>query len=106
MSKLLLDFRVPTEYRKSEVADIVRLICNQVNSLSEGRIDARYQSHTAIPSGSAMSYAKGDMVWDSNPTVATSVAPGLAASYIRVGWICVAPGSPGTFKEMRVLVGT
>ena len=105
MSRLVLDFRVPVEYKKEDVADIVRTICNQVNALSEGRIEARYSSHTAAPSGSAISYTKGDFVWDSNPTVTGSVAPGVAASYVRLGWICVAPGSPGTFQEMRVLTG-
>ena len=105
MSKLLLDARVPYEYKRGDVSDIIRTLCNQVNDLSEGRIAARYQAHTAIPTGSAVSYAKGDIVWDSNPTVTASVAPGIAASYVRTGWICVAPGSPGTFKEMRVLTG-
>ena len=105
MSKLLLDVRVPTDYKRGDLADIIRIICQQVNDLSEGRISARYQAHTAIPAGSAVSYAKGDIVWDSNPTVTASVAPGIAASYVRLGWVCVAPGSPGTFKEMRVLTG-
>ena len=106
MSKLVLDFKVPSEYRKDQVVDIVRMICNQVNDLSEGRITARYNAHTAAPSGSAMSYLKGDMVWDSNPTVTGSVAPGVAASYVRLGWVCVASGTPGTFQEVRTLTGS
>ena len=99
--KLLLDLRVPDKYDKQTVTDIVRQLCNQVNSLSEGRLSARYQASTASPSGSAVSYARGDIVWDSNTT-----QQGTAGSkYVRIGWVCTTDGSPGTFQEMRVLTG-
>jgi len=101
VSKLLLDFRVPDKYNKQAITDLIRQICNQVNALSEGRLSARYQASTAIPSGSAVSYARSDIVWDSNATQQGTAG----AKYVRIGWICTTDGSPGTFQEMRVLTG-
>lgn len=106
MSKLILDLKVPAAYEKDRLTEIVRAISQQVNQLSEGRITARYQAQASVPTGSVDAYTPGDIVWDSNATVRGSVAAGLAAAYVRVGWINVAPGSPGTFVEMRVLTGT
>lgn len=104
LSKLLLDLRLPNEYRKSDLSEIVRAICNQVNTLSEGRITARYQAQVSVPTSVAA--AVGDCVWDSNTTVRASVAPGVAASYVRVGWVCtVESPTNATWQEMRVLTG-
>jgi len=104
LSKLVLDLKVPTDYKKSDLADIIRTICNQVNLLSEGRITARYQAQASVPS--SVSAAVGDCVWDSNATVRGSVAPGVASSYVRLGWICtVASPTNATWQEMRVLTG-
>ncbi len=104
--KLWLDQKVPAEYNKAVIADIVRSICNTTNQLSEERISAKYQAQASVPSGTAVSYAVGDFVRDSNATVRGSVAPGVAASYVRLGWICTASGTPGTFQEVRVLTGS
>jgi hypothetical protein len=104
LSKLLLDLRVPPEYKKSDLAEIIRVICGQVNRLSEGRISARYQAQVSVPSSVAAEV--GDIVWDSNPTVLGSVAPGLAASYVRMGWVCtVESPTNATWQEIRVLTG-
>lgn len=103
MSKLVLDFRVPDKYDKQTVTDIVRAICNQVNMLSEGSITARYQAQVSVPASVAAQV--GDIVWDSNTTVRGSVAPGVASSYVRTGWICTVAGNPATWQEMRVLTG-
>ncbi len=108
MSKLVLDFQVPEKYEKQAVTAIIRAICQQVNSLSEGAIAARYQAQTTNPTTNAsVSYALGDIVWNSAPTEIGSVAAGIAAKYVLVGWECVAPGtgSGATFKEMRFLTG-
>ena len=104
MSKLDLAQRVPAEYSKPVITDIIRAICGQVNQVSEGQLAGRYNAQASVPTGGT--YAVGDMVPDSNVTVRGSVAPGVAASYVRLGWVCVAAGSPGTFVEMRVLTGT
>jgi len=104
MSKLVLDFKVPSDYKKSDFAEIIRAICTQVNILSEGRISARYQAQVSSPASVAASV--GDVVWDSNATVRASVAPGVASSYVRLGWICnVGSSTNATWQEMRVLTG-
>jgi hypothetical protein len=100
-----LAIQVPAQYDKQPISDLIRTICQQVDQLSEGAIAARYQASTAAPSGSAVPHVVGDVVWDSNTTVRGSVAPGVAASYVRLGWVCTVSGTPGTFQEMRVLTG-
>ena len=104
MSKLVLELKVPNEYKKSDLSEVIRAICQQVNSLSEGRISARYQAQESVPASVAADV--GDIVWDSNATVRPSVSPGVAASYVRLGWICtVESPTNATFQEMRVLTG-
>jgi hypothetical protein len=46
-------------------------------------------------------YAQGDFVRNSTPVEAGAAT----AKYVITGWICVAGGTPGTFKESRVLTG-
>jgi hypothetical protein len=104
--RLILDFQVPPQYDRQTISGIVRAICNQVNQLSEGSITARYSASASVPSGSAVSHAVGDFISDSNATVRGSVAPGVAAQYVRTGWVCTVAGSPGTFQEVRVLTGS
>lgn len=105
MSKLVLDFKVPSAYDRSSFSEIIRAICSQVNTLSEGRISAKYQAQVSVPTSVAA--AVGDMVWDSNTTVRGSVAPGVAASYVRTGWVCtVESPTNATWVEMRVLTGS
>lgn len=103
MSKLVLDLKVPDKYNKATFADIIRAITAQVNSLSEGAIQARYQAQVSSPASVAAQVS--DIVWDSNATVRGSVAPGVAASYVRVGWICTVAGNPATWQEIRTLTG-
>jgi hypothetical protein len=103
VSKLDLASRVPTQYDRSTFTDIIRAICNTVNPLAESRLSARYNAQASVPTTS--SYAKGDFVPDSNCTVSASVVAGLGSSYMRLGWVCVASGTPGTFQEVRVLTG-
>ena len=105
MSKLVLDLKVPKNYDQSRLMDVIREICQQVNTLSEGRISARYQAQLSTPASVAADV--GDVVWNSNPTVIGSVAPGVAASYVNIGWICtVESDSNATWQEMRVLTGS
>jgi hypothetical protein len=104
LSKLVLELKVGSKYDRQTFTDIIRQICQQVNKLSEGGITARYQAQVSVPVSVAA--AVGDVVWDSNTTVRGSVAPGVAASYVRTGWVCTV-GSPtnATWQEMRVLTG-
>ena len=104
MSKLVLDLKVPSDYKRSDFAEIIRLICQQVNTLSEGRITARYQAQASVPSSVAADV--GDCMWDNNATVRASVAPGVAASYVRLGWVCTAESPTNAiWQEIRVLTG-
>ena len=104
MSKLVLDLKVPADYKKPDLQEIIRAICTQVPILSEGRISARYQAQVSVPTSVAANV--GDIVWDSNTTVRPSVAPGVASSYVRLGWVCnVASPTNATWQEMRVLTG-
>lgn len=96
MARLSLDFQVPDKYDKQTIAGIIRQICTQVNQVSEGGISGRYQAQSVIPTGSAVSYATGDMVWDANVTVTSG----------RLGWVCTVPGSPGTLMEFGGLMTT
>ena len=105
MSKLFLEFQVPDKYDQSDFRDIISEITSQLNKLSEGRLSARYQAQASVPT-TVVAHAVGDIVWDSNPTVIGSIAPGVAANYVRLGWVCVAPGTPGTLQEIRVAIGT
>ena len=108
LSKLVLDLVVPDKYDKQVFSGIVRSICSQVNSLSEGSIQARYQASTSNPTvNAAVSYAQGDIVWNSQPSELSSVAPGVAAKYCLAGWLCTSPGigPAATFTEIRWLTG-
>lgn len=104
MSKLNLDGQVPPEYDRAVLAQLFRAIMNQANPLAEGRMVARYQAQVSVPSSVAA--AVGDVVFDSNTTVRGSVAPGLAASYVRIGWVCtVSSPTNATWQELRLLTG-
>jgi hypothetical protein len=108
LSKLVLDLRVPNQYDKQVITDIIRAVCTQVNNLSEGKLSARYQAQTTHPSTNAsVAYAKGDIVWNSDPTEIGSVAAGIAAKYVLAGWIVVNPGigPNATWKDIRWLTG-
>ena len=76
-----------------------REIAQQVNSVSEGRIAAAYNAMTAAPTGG--DNRAGDIVRNTAPAELGSAG----SKYIITGWICVTSGSPGTWKQMRVLTG-
>ena len=82
-----------------QLTKLFREFANQLNSLSEGRIQAVTNSGTAAPT--AGTYAQGDKVWHSAPVEAGAVSN----KYIIIGYCCVSAGSPGTWREMRVLTG-
>ncbi len=105
MSRLDLTSLLNPKYDQPSVSRIILAITGQLNNLSEGRISARHNAQVSAPAGTSVAYKEGDFVPDSNCTVRGSVAPGVAASYVRLGWVCVAAGSPGTFVEARVLTG-
>jgi hypothetical protein len=100
----VLVLKVPDQYNKAALTEIIRALGMQVDSLSEGRIDARYQAQTSVPVSVGANV--GDVVWDSNTTVRGSVAPGVAASYVRLGWVCTAGDATNpVWQEIRTLTG-
>ena len=99
MSKLNLRNRLGNTYNRSTLEELLGKIQDQVNQLSEGRITPRYAAMTAAPTTG--DYQKGDVVWNSNP----SEAGAASSMYVVIGWINTAAGSPGTWKQMRVLTG-
>ena len=98
MSKLSLTARVPRQYDSASIQEIVRQLEHQANQHAEGRIAARHGATTAAPTTG--DWVKGDLVDNSSPAVVSSDV----ADYIVVGWVCTVSGSPGTWKERRVLV--
>lgn len=71
----------------------------QVNNMAEGRIEASYNSLAAPPTTGY--FKQGDVIRNVAP-----VEAGTAGSrYVVTGWICVASGSPGTWRQQRVMTG-
>lgn len=102
MSKLATAGKMANEYRRSDIFRVLTEIDRQVNALAECRIGAFLNADTAAPSSSATPFAQGDKVWNTTPS-----EQGTAGSkYVVVGWVCVASGTPGTWKDMRVLTGS
>jgi hypothetical protein len=93
---------VPHDYDQARFVQILLGIDNQVNSLAEGRMPARYYSGSETPNNTMLSAGIGDIVWNSNATVQGTVT----AQYVLIGWVCTAPGAPGVWRDMRVLTGT
>lgn len=76
-----------------------RQVSQQVNSLSEGMISARYNALTAAPTGGT--WAQGDFILNKTPSEL-----GTAGSkYVIHGWQCVTGGTPGTWVQCRFLTG-
>ena len=83
----------------AETARWYREIALQVNAISEGRIVGFYTAATAAPTTGT--WAQGDEVKNSAPAEAGSAA----SKYIVTGWICTVAGTPGTWRQARVLTG-
>lgn len=83
----------------AETARWMREVAYQVNSLSEGRAAALYQSAQSAPT--AGTFAQGDYVTNNTPSEL-----GTAGSkYVIHGWQCLAGGTPGTWVQARYLTG-
>lgn len=84
---------------RASLGDYLRKIAAQLNNLTEGKIAAVTNATTAAPT--AGTYNQGDKIWHSAPVEAGSVS----SKYVIIGYVCVAAGTPGTWREMRVLTG-
>ena len=85
----------PQEYSRGYLARLFKKIDDQVNNLTDGKVNAVTNSYTAAPTTGK--HAVGDIVRNTN-TVQTGTAPN---NYVILGWICTASGEPGTFTEIR-----
>lgn len=102
MPRLNLEqFLSSDKYDRGLMIEIARLIEDAVNRLSEGRIYQAYNASTAAPTGTTVAYQVGDFVKNLTPTELG--APG--SMYIVHGFVCIAAGNPGTWREARVLTG-
>ena len=79
--------------------DLFRAIAQQLNDLSEGRISARHGATVAAPT--VGTWQQGDVVWNATPAELGTAG----AKYVLQGWVCVAAGTPGAWREMRCLTG-
>lgn len=77
----------------------LRLVADQLNLLTEGRVKAVTNAYTAAPT--AGTHAVGDFVLNSSPSELGSAG----SKYIIHGWRCVASGTPGTWVQCRFLTG-
>lgn len=100
MSKVAVANRVPRNYDPQAIADLFRSLETQINLLSEGKVTATYNAHTAAPSGSAQPFQWGDFVKNTKPTEVSQTA---IANYVVAGWVNTVAGSPGTWEECRFL---
>lgn len=88
------------ESMQRALQQVLPVIANQVNAVSEGRIQGSHNAADAPPViGTSMA---GDYVKNKAPAVL-----GTAGSrYVIKGWVCVAGGEPGTWVQDRGLTGT
>lgn len=100
MPRIALEQFLPQQYDYGLFAEMIRNIEDAINKAFEGRINQRY-SASAAPTGTTVAWQVGDIVYNTIPTES-----GTAGSqYLIIGWLCVAAGAPGTWREMRVLTG-
>lgn len=102
MPRLNLEqFLASDRYDRGLMIEIARLVEDAINRLSEGRIYQHYNAATAAPTGTTVAYQLGDKVWNLTPTETGTVG----SKYLILGWINVAAGTPGTWREIRSLTG-
>jgi hypothetical protein len=97
LSKINVAGTITENYSRKTIFDALTLIQNQLNNLSEGKLKAKTNSASSVPT--VGTYAVGDFVANSNVSEL-----GIATQkYILTGWYCTA--SPNTFREARCLTG-
>lgn len=100
MPKVALEQYLQKDYDFALMAEMIRIIEDSINRTYEGRIYQKFTGTTA-PTSTQMAWQVGDEVTNSNPLELGSAS----SKYMIVGWKCIAAGSPGTWREMRVLTG-
>lgn len=101
MPRLNLEQFISNDYDRSLMVEMVRQVEDALNRLSEGRIYQNYNASATAPTGSNASHQLGDVVKNLTPTELGSAG----SKYVVYGFLCVAAGSPGTFRELRIPTG-
>lgn len=84
MSRINPAVRVPVEWNRASMQDIIAEMVRAMNQAYDGAPEGR-AVRAAAPTGGT--WGRGQIIWNSEPS---------AAGY--VGWVCVTGGSPGTWK--------
>jgi hypothetical protein len=74
----------------------------QVNGNADGKISAATSASNGPPPANSITvYAAGDFIRNNAPS-----QTGTAGSmYVILGWLCIAPGKPGTWVACRCATG-
>lgn len=88
---------LPEEYDRGYLARPISRIEDQLNNLSEGKLEAIHNATIAAPTTGT--YAKGDFVRNTDPADSGTVGN----KYTLFGWLCVAGGTPGTWVPGRFM---
>lgn len=99
MPRLYLEQFLQQDYDRGLMTEAFRQIEDAINRLSEGRIYQNYNAGTSEPTGDAQAYQLGDVVRNTAPT------PTGTPEFVLWGWVCVASGAPGTWRELRIPTG-
>lgn len=75
---------VPLKYDQARWSEVVNRIELAFNALAGGRLSERVSAAAAPTTGT---WARGDIVYNNAPSAAGTI-----------GWVCVAAGTPGTWK--------
>lgn len=94
--KVAVSIRVPPEYNKSTLQQIIREIEGVLNGLAEGRISVKYNAVASEPTGGE--WAAGDFV----PNNAPEELGSGGSKYVVTGWI---RSTSDTWLECRSLTG-
>ena len=100
MPRVALEQYLQKDYDFALMSELIRQIEDAINRQFEGRIYQKY-SASAAPTGATVAWQVGDEVANNNPLELGSAA----SKYIIKGWVCIAAGSPGTWRELRCLTG-
>jgi hypothetical protein len=101
LPRLYLEQYLQEKYDRSLMTELMRQVEDAINRLSEGRIYQSYNAAAAAPTGTTVSYQLGDYVRNTTPT---ELGAG-GSKYLVLGFVCVAAGTPGTWREVRTLTG-
>lgn len=103
MPKVNLEQFVQEKYDPALMREMMRNIEDAINRLSESRAYQKTNAASTDPatSGDGDAYTVGDFVPNNNITEQGSAG----SMYLLIGWYCLADGSPGVWREARVLTG-